>query len=277
MKLKKGPQLREQATAVIAELRKLYPDAHCELDFTNPLELLVATILSAQCTDKRVNIVTRDLFKRLRTAADYAAIPQEELEVAIKSTGFFRSKSKSLRSMAGDLVNTFGGKVPASMEELTSLAGVGRKTANVVLGNAFNINAGIVVDTHVRRLAQRLGLTRQEDPDKIEIELMKLVPQSDWTLFSHWLIWHGRRCCYAQKPDCLHCGLANICPSFEEFVKPASAAKTKKAPARAAERASLPPPPTAAGLRRVRLARPKASEVKKRPVPTQGRQRKKAA
>jgi len=185
MKLKKGQQLKEHAAAVIAKLRKIYPDAHCELDFTNPLELLVATILSAQCTDKRVNIVTRDLFKKLRTAPDYAAIPQEELEVAIKSTGFFRSKSKSLRSMALDLVNKFGGKVPASMDELTSLAGVGRKTANVVLGNAFNINAGIVVDTHVRRLAQRLGLTRQEDPDKIELELMKLVPQSEWTIFSH--------------------------------------------------------------------------------------------
>jgi endonuclease III len=228
MKLKKGQALKEHAAAVIRKLRQLYPDAHCELDFTNPLELLVATILSAQCTDKRVNIVTRDLFKKLRTAADYAAIPQEDLEVAIKSTGFFRSKSKSLRSMAQDLVNKFGGKVPASMEELTSLAGVGRKTANVVLGNAFNINVGIVVDTHVRRLAQRLGLTREEDPAKIEIELMKLVPQNDWTLFSHWLIWHGRRCCYSQKPDCAHCGLASICPSFDEYTKAASSPKTAK-------------------------------------------------
>jgi endonuclease-3 len=227
MKLKKGQPLKEHAAAVIAKLRKIYPDAHCELDFTNPLELLVATILSAQCTDRRVNLVTRDLFKKLRTAADYAAISQEELEVDIKSTGFFRSKSKSLRSMAQDLVNKFGGKVPASMEELTSLAGVGRKTANVVLGNAFNINVGIVVDTHVRRLAQRLGLTGQEDPEKIEVELMKLVPQSDWTNFSHWLIWHGRRCCYSQKPDCIHCGLATICPSFEEYTKPAAATKTK--------------------------------------------------
>ena len=229
MRLKKGQQLKEHASEAIEKLRKLYPDAHCELDFTNPLELLVATILSAQCTDKRVNIVTRDLFKKLRTAADYAAIPQEELEVTIKSTGFFRSKSKSLRSMAQDLVSKFGGKVPASMEELTSLAGVGRKTANVVLGNAFNINAGIVVDTHVRRLSQRLGLTRQEDPDKIEIELMKLVPQKEWTNFSHWLIWHGRRCCYAQKPDCAHCGLATICPSFDEYSKLAAGAEAKKA------------------------------------------------
>jgi endonuclease III len=231
MKRKKGPPLKEHAAAIIAKLRKIYPDAHCELDFTSPLELLVATILSAQCTDKRVNIVTGGLFKKLRTAADYAAIPQEELEVAIKSTGFFRSKSKSLRSMAQDLVEKFGGKVPASMDELTSLAGVGRKTANVVLGNAFNINAGIVVDTHVRRLAQRLGLTQHEDPDKIELDLMELVPQSDWTLFSHWLIWHGRRCCYAQKPDCAHCGLATICPSFEEYTTAAAAPKTKKASA----------------------------------------------
>jgi len=228
MKSVKGQSLKEHAAAVIAKLRQIYPDAHCELDFTNPLELLVATILSAQCTDKRVNIVTRDLFKRLKTAPDYAAIPQEELEVVIKSTGFFRSKSKSLRSMAQDLVAKFDGKVPASMDELTSLAGVGRKTANVVLGNAFNINAGIVVDTHVRRLAQRLGLTRQEDPDKIELDLMKLVPQSDWTNFSHWLIWHGRRCCYSQKPNCAQCGLATICPSFEEFTKVAAAPKTKR-------------------------------------------------
>jgi endonuclease-3 len=229
MRLKKGSQLKEHVSLVIEKLRRLYPEAHCELDFTNPLELLVATILSAQCTDKRVNIVTRDLFKKLRTAADYAAIPQAELEVAIKSTGFFRSKSKSLRSMAQDLVDKFGGKVPASMEELTSLAGVGRKTANVVLGNAFEINEGIVVDTHVRRLAQRLGLTREDDPEKIEADLIKLVPRNDWTTFSHWLIWHGRRCCYSQKPDCAHCGLATICPSFDELSKLSVVEKPAKA------------------------------------------------
>jgi endonuclease III len=218
-KLKKGLRLKEYVSEIIARFRKLYPDAHCELNFKNPLELLVATVLSAQCTDKRVNLVTADLFKRFNTAADYASNPQEELETAIKSTGFFRNKAKSIRSMANDLVHKFGGEVPGSMDELTSLAGVGRKTANVVLGNAFGINAGIVVDTHVRRLAQRLGLTRQIDPDKIELELMKIVPQEDWTNFSHWLIWHGRRCCYAQKPDCLHCDLASLCPSFEELSK----------------------------------------------------------
>lgn len=237
MKLRKGQPLKDHASEIIERLRKLYPDAHCELNFTNPLELLVATILSAQCTDKRVNMVTRDLFKKLRTPADYARISQEELEADIKSTGFFRSKSKSLRSMAQDLVNKFHGKVPAAMEELTSLAGVGRKTANVVLGNAFHINDGIVVDTHVRRLAQRLGLTRQEDPDKIEADLMKLVPRQDWTLFSHWLIWHGRRCCYSQKPDCAHCGMATICPSFDELSKLSAAekpAKAKPAPKKAA-------------------------------------------
>ena len=250
MKLKKGQQLKEYVSLVIEKLRRLYPDAHCELDFTNPLELLVATILSAQCTDKRVNIVTRDLFQRLRTAADYAAIPQEELEVAIKSTGFFRSKSKSLRSMAQDLVTKFAGKVPASMQELTSLAGVGRKTANVVLGNAFNINDGIVVDTHVRRLAQRLGLTREEDPDKIEADLMKLVPRDNWTLFSHWLIWHGRRCCYAQKPDCAHCGLATICPSFDEFSK--AAAVVKLAKAKPVPKKAAPVSPASSKKRRLR-------------------------
>jgi endonuclease III len=230
-KLKKGLLLKEYLSQLIARLRKLYPDAHCELNFSNPLELLVATILSAQCTDKRVNLVTGSLFKRLKTAADYASIPQAELENAIKSTGFFRNKAKSIRSMAKDLESKFGGRVPGSMNELTALAGVGRKTANVVLGNAFGINEGIVVDTHVRRLTQRLGLTRQIDPDKIELELMKIVPREDWTNFSHWLIWHGRRCCYAQKPDCLHCDLASLCPSFDELSKlsaPATSAVVPK-------------------------------------------------
>ena len=213
MKLKKGQQLKEHAAAVIAKLRKIYPDAHCELDFTNPLELLVATILSAQCTDKRVNIVTRDLFKKLRTAPDYAAIPQEELEVAIKSTGFFRSKSKSLRSMAQDLVNKFGGKVPASMDELTSLAGVGRKTANVVLGNAFNINAGIVVDTHVSRIANRLELTANNDPVKIEQDLIKIIPKDRWILFSHQVIHFGRGICVARRPKCGECPMYFLCNS----------------------------------------------------------------
>ena len=198
---------------LIERFREVYPTAHCELDFSNPLELLVATILSAQCTDKRVNIVTKDLFQRFRAAKDYADLPQEELENAIRSTGFYRNKAKSIRSMARDLVERHGGQVPATMKELVALAGVGRKTANVVLGNAFKINEGIVVDTHVARLAHRLGLTKRTEPEKIENDLMRLVPRADWTDFSHWLIWHGRRRCVALKPDCENCEVASLCPS----------------------------------------------------------------
>jgi endonuclease-3 len=198
---------------IIAGLRKAYPDAHCELNFANPLELLVATILSAQCTDKRVNLVTAELFKKYRAAADYATVPAAELEAAIKSTGFFRNKAKSIQACCRKLVERHGGQVPKTMDELTHLDGVGRKTANVVLGNAFGINAGVVVDTHVARLATRLGLTQQKDPEKIEQELMQLVPQRQWTLFSHWLIWHGRRRCDARKPDCANCEIAKLCPS----------------------------------------------------------------
>jgi len=202
-----------RVTRLIERFREVYPTAHCELDFSNPLELLVATILSAQCTDKRVNIVTKDLFKRFRTAKDYADVPQEELENAIRSTGFYRNKAKSIRSMAKDLVERHQSQVPATMAALVALAGVGRKTANVVLGNAFQLNEGIVVDTHVTRLAHRLGLTKRTEPEKIEQELMRLVPRPDWTDFSHWLIWHGRRRCAALGPDCENCEVANLCPS----------------------------------------------------------------
>ena len=202
-----------RVTRLIERFREVYPTAHCELDFSNPLELLVATILSAQCTDKRVNIVTKDLFKRFRTAKDYADVPQEELENAIRSTGFYRNKAKSIRSMAKDLVERHQSQVPSTMAELVVLAGVGRKTANVVLGNAFQVNEGIVVDTHVTRLAHRLGLTKRTEPEKIEQELMRLVPRTDWTDFSHWLIWHGRRRCTALGPDCENCEVANLCPS----------------------------------------------------------------
>lgn len=198
---------------IIAGLQKTYPDAHCELNYSNPLELLIATILSAQCTDKRVNIVTGELFRKYRTAADYANAPVAELEDAIKTTGFFRNKAKSIQACCRKLVERHGGKVPQTMEELRQLAGVGRKTANVVLGNAFNINVGVVVDTHVARLSQRLGLTKQKDPEKIEQELMKLVPQDQWTMFSHWLIWHGRRRCDARSPDCPNCEIRKLCPS----------------------------------------------------------------
>lgn len=198
---------------IIAGLRNAYPDAHCELNFSTPLELLVATILSAQCTDKRVNLVTAELFKRFRSAADYANAALAGLEQAVRTTGFFRNKAKNIQACCRKLVERHGGEVPPTMEELTQLDGVGRKTANVVLGNAFNRNVGIVVDTHVSRLAMRLGLTREKDPVKLERDLMQLVPKADWTLFSHWLIWHGRRRCGARKPDCANCEISALCPS----------------------------------------------------------------
>lgn len=206
-------KLEERLNKIIEGLRNTYPDAHCELDFQTPFQLIVATILSAQCTDKRVNIVTRDLFKKYRSPADLAKANPEELEQEIKSTGFYRNKAKNIRAMAKDLVEKYGGKVPNSMAALTGLAGVGRKTANVVLGNAFGINEGIVVDTHVMRLTKRLKLSSQTEPEKIEQDLMKLVPQSQWTNFSHWLIWHGRRRCYARNPDCAGCEIGALCPS----------------------------------------------------------------
>ncbi len=204
---------QQRATALAAALRATYPQAHCELVFSNPLELLVATVLSAQCTDKRVNLVTEELFRHYRSAADFADVSQEELEEAIHSTGFYRAKAKNIRALAADLVGKHGGQVPRTMDELTALAGVGRKTANVVLGNAFGINAGVVVDTHVSRLSQRLGLTKATTPEKIEEDLAKLIPRDDWTNFSHWLIWHGRRRCSARKPDCAACEVRELCPS----------------------------------------------------------------
>jgi len=203
---------RERIIQLIKVWPQVYPGAHCELDFHNPLQLLVATILSAQCTDKRVNMVTPALFKKYRRAKDYANASQAEFENAIKSTGFFRNKTKSIRAAMRAIAEGHGGKVPDTMEELRELPGVGRKTANVVLGNAFEKNEGIVVDTHVIRLSQRLGLTKHKDPEKIERDLMKIVPQRDWTLWSHWLIWHGRRRCFARKPDCVSCEIQKLCP-----------------------------------------------------------------
>ena len=196
----------------MTDLDRAYPDAHCELDHTNPLELLVATILSAQCTDKRVNLVTPGLFRKYPTAVALARAPLADLEAEIKSTGFFRNKAKNIQACCAVLAERHGGEVPRTLEELTALDGVGRKTANVVLGNAFGINSGVVVDTHVARLSQRLGLTTQTDPVKIEAELMKLVPQDRWAVFSHWLIWHGRRRCAARKPDCPACEIRGACP-----------------------------------------------------------------
>jgi len=196
-------------------LKAEYPDARTELNWSNPLELLVATILSAQTTDVQVNRVTESLFSKYRTAEDYADSTPDELEEGIRPTGFYRNKARSLRGMASALVEEHAGEVPRTMSELVALPGVGRKTANVVLGNAFGTNEGIVVDTHVRRVSGRLGLTESSDPVKLERELMRLVPERDWTIFSHLLILHGRRTCKARKPDCPNCILNDICPSAD--------------------------------------------------------------
>ena len=204
-----------RARRINRELASLYPDAHCELDFTSPLELLVATILSAQCTDKRVNLVTPVLFSRYRTAADYAAADRDEVEKIIQSTGFFRAKTTSLIGLGQALCDRFGGEVPPRLRDLVTLPGVGRKTANVVLGNAFGV-PGITVDTHFFRLARRFGWTTQDDPVKIEHEVGALIPRSEWTMLSHRLIWHGRRMCHARRPACGVCPLARLCPAYGE-------------------------------------------------------------
>jgi len=210
---------RERVAQLIQIFPEIYPGARCELDFKTPLQLLVATILSAQCTDKRVNMVTPALFKKYPKAADYANASPAELEKAIKSTGFFRNKTKSIRGATSTIVEKFGGRVPDSMEKLRELPGVGRKTANVVLGNAFHKDEGIAVDTHVIRLSQRLRLTKHNDSEKIERDLMKLVPREHWTNWSHWLIWHGRRRCFARKPDCSQCEILRLCPSGKIFLR----------------------------------------------------------
>jgi len=213
-------QRRQRLAVILPLLKRMYPHARCSLNHSNPLELLVATILSAQCTDERVNIVTRDLFKKYRKADDYARVKQEALEKDIQSTGFYRNKTKSIRAMAQALVDQHAGKVPDTMDELTALAGVGRKTANVVLGNAFDKNVGVVVDTHVTRVANRLALTSHKvDAVKIEQDLMKIVPQDQWTLFSHLLIHHGREICQARKPKCEICPLLPHCPAGQKFMK----------------------------------------------------------
>jgi endonuclease III len=218
-------QKKVRTGKIIAELQRMYPDAHCALDHRNAFELLVATILSAQCTDVRVNMVTPALFKKYPTPAALAAAPQADVEKIIQSTGFFRSKATSIRTTSADIVAKHGGKVPDTMEELTELRGVGRKTANVVLGNAFNQNVGVVVDTHVGRLSLRLDLTKNTDPVKVEQDLMKIVPQKQWTLFSHWLIFHGRQVCFARKPKCESCSLFPLCPSGPKFIAEREAAK----------------------------------------------------
>ena len=207
------PGSPEQVRAITAELWRLYPHAKCSLDFSNPLELLVATQLSAQCTDERVNLVTRDLFQKYRSAEEYATVSQEELEQDIRSTGFYRNKAKNIRAACQLLITNYNGEVPSTMADLLKLPGVARKTANVVLGNAFGIIEGFVVDTHIGRLARRFGWTKNEDPVKVEQDLMRLVPRQDWLDLSHLLIFHGRAICQARKPLCQLCTLSKICPS----------------------------------------------------------------
>jgi endonuclease III len=200
---------------VISRLKKEYPDADTELEWSEPLELLVAVILSAQCTDVRVNMVTENLFEKYRSAEDYAAAPREELEEDIRPTGFFRNKAKSVQGMARAVIEKHGGEVPRTMEELVALPGVGRKTANVILGNVFDVNEGVVVDTHVKRLSNRLGFTTNKDPEKVERDLIPLVPERDRTIFAHLLIFHGRKVCKARKPLCRECILNDVCPSAD--------------------------------------------------------------
>lgn len=207
------PEKKRRTRSIIARLKREFPEAKCALDHTNPLELLVATILSAQCTDVRVNMVTPALFAKYRNAAEYAAADPDVFQREIQSTGFFRNKTKSILGMARALEERHGGQVPDSMELLVTLPGVGRKTANVVLGNAFGKNDGVVVDTHVGRISGLLKLTKQTNPEKIERDLMELVPRKDWTIFSHLLILHGRKTCIARRPKCASCRINDLCPS----------------------------------------------------------------
>lgn len=211
------PGSPEQVKGIMAELRRMYPGAKCSLNFSNPLELLVSTELSAQCTDERVNIVTADLFKKYRAVEDYATVSQEEFERDIKSTGFYRNKAKNIRGAAQRIITEYGGEVPRTMQELLTLPGVARKTANVVLGNAYGIVEGVVVDTHVTRLSQRFGWTTNTDPVKIEQDLMRILPRQDWLDASHLMIYHGRALCLARKPACARCDLVPLCPSAFTF------------------------------------------------------------
>jgi endonuclease-3 len=207
------PELKEKTRWIIRALRREYPDAHCSLNHSNAFELLTATILSAQCTDERVNIVTADLFRKYRKPADYLGVPESELQDDIRTTGFFRNKTKSIQGMAKMLLEKYRGRVPETMDELLELPGVARKTANVVLGNAFGIAAGVVVDTHVSRLSQRLGLTKNTHPEKIEVDLIAIVPRKDWIIFPHLMIAHGRKVCKARRPLCEVCVVEKPCPA----------------------------------------------------------------
>jgi endonuclease-3 len=211
--MKKADAIRQRADRIRALLAKLYPAAKCALNYENPYQLLVATILSAQCTDVRVNLTTPALFKRYPDAFAMAKADPRELEKIIQPTGFFRAKARSLMTASKDIVEKHGGEVPDTLEELVALHGVGRKTANVVLGNAFGV-PGITVDTHVKRLSKRMGLTKHTDPEKVEQDLMKIIPEKDWTMFSHRMIFHGRQVCFARKPNCPGCLLNEVCPKI---------------------------------------------------------------
>ncbi len=222
--------LVRRARRINRELALVYPDAHCELDFTSPFELLIATVLSAQTTDVRVNMVTPTLFAKYPTSADLAAADRADVEAIIQSTGFFRAKTQSIIGLSQALVERFDGEVPGRLEDLVTLPGVGRKTANVVLGNAFGV-PGITVDTHFKRLARRFGWTVNTDADKVEADVAALIPKPEWTILSHRLIWHGRRCCHARRPACGACALARLCPSYGEGpTDPDTAARLLKGP-----------------------------------------------
>lgn len=219
-RVKETPDARKKRVRkIITRMRQVFPNPKIALEYVDPLQLLVATILSAQCTDERVNQVTPALFKKYRTTKDYADANVAEFEQEIRSTGFFRAKAKSIINCCKQLVEKHGGKVPQSMEELVQLPGVGRKTANCVLGGAFGISSGVVVDTHVRRLAQRMGLSKEDDPEKIEVDLMAIIPKKDWIDFGNMLIRHGRKTCQARKPNCPECVINDLCPSAEIFMK----------------------------------------------------------
>ncbi len=217
----------QRARRIVRLLAKLYPDAHCALNFANPLQLLIATILSAQCTDKRVNLVTPALFRKYPDAAAFAAAEPRELEQAIASTGFFRNKARNIIACCRQIMERHDGQVPGTLDELVELPGVGRKTANVILGDAFGV-PGITVDTHVGRLSRRLGLTTHTDPVKVERDLMRLIPRKEWTPFSHRMIFHGRQVCFARKPNCPGCGLAAVCPRVGVAVSPQSSPRKKR-------------------------------------------------
>lgn len=247
------PVAKRHASRIVAGLRKTYPDAECALNFSTPLELLIATILSAQCTDKRVNLVTPPLFAKYRSAADYASAPRAEIEKAIQTAGFFRSKAKSIQTCCARLAAEFGGQVPRELDVLVQLPGVGRKTANVVLGTAFDIASGVVVDTHVGRISRRLGLTKHADPVKIERDLMELLPRREWVAFSHRMIHHGRAICLARRPRCEACPLADNCPRVGVETSPARTAAVKKKTAKA----------PAAGRRAVAAGRGAAKPLRK--------------